>query len=82
MNKVNQKGVDVREETLSLCRPICLWMCSGREDVIMMISFPRFEYQMLCVLMPRLSQCHVSRYIHGHIRGISVWIRTPWHQYS
>lgn len=26
--------------------PICLWMCLWREDVIMMISFPRFEYQM------------------------------------
>ena len=73
----NQNDVNVKEKTCPVCRPICLWMCSGREDVIMMISFPGFEYQ-----MPRLSRCHVSRYIHGHIRGISVWLRTLRPQYS
>ena len=26
---------------------------------------------------PSLSQCHVSRYIHGHIQGISVWLWSP-----
>ena len=31
---------------------------------------------------PSLSQCHASRYIHGHIQGINVWLWTPRHQYS